>query len=413
MSASGDAGGPRLGPDDQRRAAASHVRRARVAVTSIFLLNGLVFGSWAARIPAVRDRLELSDGELGLALAFVAVGSLGAMPLAGAASARYGSRQVTRVSFALVCLATAVLPFAPSLLLLCLATAFYGAAMGATDVSMNAHGVAVERRYGRPILSGFHAGFSLGGLLGAALGAGAAAAGIDVRVHLAAMGAASLVIGVAWSRRFLAGREDASGTTEPLFVRPPRALWALGAVAFAGLLVEGASADWSAVYLKDELGASAGTAALGFTAFSVTMTAGRLVGDRLVERFGPVALVRSGGLVAGLGFAVALLAAQPVVAMVGFACLGAGMSPIVPIVFRAAGQVQGLTAGMALAAVSSTGYLGFLVGPPLIGGVAELLGLPRALGLLVLLSLLVGALAAATHPRTLVRPAARAEAAAA
>lgn len=409
MIASGDAGGPWLGPDEQRRAAAPHVRRARAAVTSIFLLNGLVFGSWAARIPAVRDRLELSDGELGLALAFVAVGSLGAMPLAGAASARYGSRQVTRVSFALVCLATAVLPFAPSLLMLCLATAFYGAAMGATDVSMNAHGVAVERRYGRPILSGFHAGFSLGGLLGAALGAGAAAAGIDVRVHLAAMGAASLVIGLAWSRRFLAGREDASGTTEPLFVRPPRALWALGAVAFAGLLVEGASADWSAVYLKDELGASAGTAALGFTAFSVTMTVGRLVGDRLVERFGPVALVRSGGLVAGLGFAVALLAAQPVVAMLGFACLGAGMSPIVPIVFRAAGHVPGVPSGVAVSAVTTIGYLGFVTGPAIIGALAEVTGLPAALGVVAVLGAIVSALAKTTGAGRAGAPAAAAE----
>jgi MFS family permease len=366
-----------------------------------------------ARIPAVRDRLELSDGELGVALAFIAVGSLGAMPIAGAAAARRGSRQVTRLSFALTCLATTALPFAPSLVLLCVGTAFYGAAMGATDVSMNAHGVAVERRYERPILSGLHAGFSLGGLLGVALGALAAGADVDARVHLAAVSAVALVVGLVWSRRFLPGRADASGVTRPLLVRPPRALWALGALAFAGLVVEGAAADWGGVYLKEDLGASAGAAALGFTAFSVTMTVGRLVGDRLVQRFGPVALVRGGALVGAAGFAVALLAAQPVVAMVGFACLGAGMSPMVPIVFRAAGQVSGLPAGTALAAVSTTGYAGFLLGPPLIGGVAELLGLPRALGALVLLNLAVAALAAATRARTPVPPSARSEAEAA
>jgi MFS family permease len=390
--------------------AGGDARHARAAITSIFLLNGLLFGSWAARIPAVRERLALSDGELGLALAFIAVGSLSTMPVAGAAAARYGSRTATRVSFALCCVATAALPLAPSLALLCLGAALYGATMGATDVTMNAHGVAVERRYGRPILSGLHAGFSLGGLLGAALGAGAAAAGLDARAHIAAIAVVALAVGLAWSRRFLPGRADATGTSEPLFVRPPRALWALGAVAFAVLLVEGASADWSGVYLRDELGASAGAAALGFTAFSVTMTVGRLAGDRLVERFGPIAMVRGGGLLAAAGFALALLAAEPVLGMAGFAALGAGMSPVVPIVFRAAGQVPGITAGVALAAVSSTGYLGFLVGPPLIGGAAELLGLPRALGLLALLCLVVASLAAATRATAAV-PAGRREAA--
>jgi MFS family permease len=388
-------------------------RAARSAVTAIFLLNGLLFGSWAARIPGVRDRLALSDGELGLALAFVAVGSIAAMPVAGLAAARLGSRRATRASFALTSATTAALPFAPSLPVLCLLTLAYGASMGSLDVTMNAHGVAVERRYGRPILSGFHAAFSLGGLAGAALGAAAAGAGLDVRPHLLVVGFASAAIGLTWSRRFLPGAEDANGTAEPLLVRPPRRLWALGALAFACLLVEGASADWSGVYLKDELGTSPATAALGFTAFSVTMTLGRLGGDRLVARFGPVALVRGGGLLAGAGFGAALLAEEPAAAIAGFACLGAGMSPIVPIVFRAAGAVQGMAAGVALAAASSTGYLGFLVGPPAIGGLAELVGLPGALALLVLLSAAVASLATTTRARAPVRVAPAAEAAAA
>jgi predicted MFS family arabinose efflux permease len=386
-------------------------RAARTAVTAIFLLNGVLFGSWAARIPAVRDRLELSDGELGLALAFIAVGAIAAMPVAGLAAARIGSRRATRTAFALTSATTAALPFAPSLPVLCLLTLAFGASMGSLDVTMNAHGVAVEGRYGRPILSGFHAAFSLGGLLGAALGAAAAGTDLDVRAHLTIAGLASATVGLAWSRRFLPGSEDANGASEPLLVRPPRRLWALGALAFACLLVEGASADWSGVYLKDELGTSPGTAALAFTAFSVTMTLGRLLGDRLVARFGPVALVRGGGILAGAGFGLALLAADPVAALVGFASLGAGMSPIVPIVFRAAGGVDGMAPGVALAAVSSTGYLGFLVGPPVIGGVAELVGLPIALALLVLLSAAIASLAVTTRARTPLRAGAAAEAA--
>jgi MFS family permease len=370
---------------------------ARGAVMAVFTINGLLFGSWAARIPAVRDRVGLSDGELGLALAFIAIGAIVAMPIAGGRAARVGSRRATHVSLALACLATGVVALAPSLPALCALTLLMGVSMGSLDVTMNAHGVAVERRYGRPILAGFHAGFSLGGLAGGALGAVAAAVGLDVRAHLALVGVAGLVVGLTWSWRFLPGSEDAMGDAEPVFVRPPRGLWALGALAFACLLVEGASGDWSGVYLRDELGTSAGVAALGFTAFSATMTLGRIFGDRLVARFGPEAIVRAGGAIAAVGFGLALLVSWPPAGIVGFACLGAGMSGVVPIVFRASGHVPGMAAGVALAAASSTGYLGFMVGPPLIGGLAELSGLPVALGLLVALGAAIALLARTTR----------------
>jgi MFS family permease len=372
-------------------------RQARGAVTAIFFLNGLVFGSWAARIPAVRDHVGLSDGELGIALACGAIGSIIAMPIAGGRAARLGSRRATRVALAMLGASTALVALAPSLPALCALMLFFGAAMGSLDVSMNAHGVAVERTYGRAILASFHAWFSLGGLAGGALGALAAAADLDVRAHLAIVAAVMAVVGLSWSRYFLASDADAIGHADPVFVRPPRRLLALGALAFACLLIEGASADWSGVYLRDELGTTAAIAALGFTAFSVTMTVGRLVGDRLVDRFGPTTIVRAGGSIAALGFGLALLVAQPVAAIAGFACLGAGMSGVVPIVFRASGHVPGMAAGVGLAAVSSTGYLGFLVGPPTIGGIAELVGLPSALIVLVVLSSVVALLAATTR----------------
>jgi MFS family permease len=372
-------------------------RQARGAVTAIFFLNGLVFGEWAARIPAIRDRVGLSDGELGIVLAFAAIGSIVAMPIAGGRAARIGSRRATRVAFALMCLASGIIALAPSLLVLCALALFYGASMGSLDVTMNAHGVAVEKRYDRAILASFHAAFSIGGLAGGAIGALAAAADVDVRVQLAVVAAISAAIGLTWSRRFLGADEDAMGHAEPVFVRPPRRLLALGALAFACLLIEGASADWSAVYLRDNLGTTAAVAAIGFTAFSVTMTLGRVFGDRLVDRFGPEAVVRAGGTIAAVGFGLSLLAAAPVPAILGFACLGAGMSGVVPIVFRASGQVPGMAAGVGLAAVSSTGYLGFLVGPPTIGGLAELFGLPAALGVLVLLAAAVALLARTTR----------------
>lgn len=375
---------------------------ARGAVSAVFALSGLLFGSWAARIPAVRDRAGLSDGELGIALACIAVGAVVAMPIAGGLAARFGSRRATRGALLLSCMAVGVVALAPSLLALCALTVLFGIAMGSLDVAMNAHGVAVESRYDRPILASFHAAFSLGGLAGGALGALAADAAIDVRVHLAVVSLASAVVGLAWSRRFLSAGADAVAASEPAFVRPPRRLLPLGLLAFACLLIEGASGDWSGVYLRDELGAGAGTAALGFTAFSVTMTAGRVVGDRLVHRLGALTVVRGGGAIAAAGFALALVASNPVAGIAGFACLGAGMSGVVPIVFRTAGHVPGMSAGMGLAAVSTTGYLGFMVGPPVIGAVAELVGLPNALVLLVLLGVVVFSLAPATRREALV-----------
>jgi MFS family permease len=380
-------------------------RRARGAVTAIFFLNGLLFGAWAARIPAIRDRLALSDGELGLALAFLPIGAIIAMPLAGALAARAGSRRATRAAFALACATIGVVAFAPSLAAFAALAFALGVGMGSLDVSMNVHGVTVERRYGRPILSSFHAAFSLGGLAGAGLGALVAGAGVDVRVHLAVAAALCGTVGLVWSRRFLPASADAAAAQDPVFVRPPRRLWALGALAFACLLIEGGAADWSGVYIKDELGTGPGVAALGFTAFSVTMTLGRIFGDRLVTRFGSARLVRIGGLVAAVGFGSALVLSGPVAALVGFACLGAGMSSVIPIVFRAAGQAPGIASGVALSAVSSMGYLGFVAGPPAIGGIAELIGLPAALGVLVALAAAVAALAGTTSPRA-VRPAA-------
>jgi MFS family permease len=369
------------------------VRAARWAVLAAFVLSGTYFGAWATRLPAIRERLGLSDGELGLALGGVALGAIVAMPVAGAVAARIGSRRATRVAIVLASIAVACVALAPSFPALLALTILFGVGTGALDVSMNAHGVAVERRFGRPILSRFHAGFSAGGLAGGALGGLAAAAGVDERVQLAAVAALGGGVTLAWSRRFLPAHADAGGTAEPLFVRPPRKLWALGALAFSGLLVEGACGDWSAVYLRDELGASPGLAAAGFTAFSLAMVVGRTSGDRLVEALGAVTLVRTGGGVAAAGFAVALLVATPAAGVAGFACLGLGVACIVPLVFRAAGDVAGIAPGVALGAVASMGYLGLMTGPPLVGGVAELTSLPEALWLLVGLAGVATALA--------------------
>ncbi len=363
----------------------------------------MLMGSWAARIPAVKERLDLGEAQLGLALGLVALGALVAMPVSGWMSARGGSRRTTRFAFVGCCLAIPLPALAPSYALMLPAALLLGAGNGSLDVAMNAHGVAVERRHESPILSSFHAAFSGGALIGASTGGLAAGAGLDVRWHLLVVAAVGLAIGLVACRALLPADADHGGgeAAGPLLAKPPRALWAVGAVGFCALVCEGATADWSAVYVKESLDAHAGVATLAFAAFSATMTIGRAIGDRLTSAWGPEALVRRGGLLSAAALAAALLIGRPIAAIAGFALLGIGIATMVPVVFRAASEVDGVTPGVGIAAASTMGYFGFLIAPPIIGAVAELTSLPLALGLLVLLSLVMAALA----PR--VRPSAR------
>ena len=370
-------------------------RSPRFAITLVFGLNGALYGSWAARIPAVQNRLDLGAGQLGIALAGVAAGALLAMPLAGSWAARLGSRRVTRAALVGACLSVAVVALSPSLGVLVAATLFLGMTNGSLDVAMNAQGTAIERRSSGLILGSLHAAFSGGGLVGALTGAAAAGAGLDVRVHLALLGAVALALGLTATRHLLPGHADAAAAG-PRFARPSRALWALGLLAFCCLLAEGAAGDWSAVYVEDALGAPASQAALAFAAFSAAMTLGRLVGDRLVAALGSVRLLRRSGLLAGLGLGAALVLAMPAAAIVGFGLLGAGLSVVIPAVFRSAAATPGAAPGPSLALVSTLGYLGFLAGPPLVGGLAELTSLPVALGAVALCAATTATLAGAT-----------------
>jgi MFS family permease len=371
--------------------------RARLAVTSLFIAHGLLFGTWVARIPAVQDDLDLGEGELGVALLFITFGAILAMPVAGWIVAREGSRATARQT---VVVFAALLPgvaLAPNLVLLALALLLFGAAAGALDIAMNAHGLEVERRYTRPILSSFHAGWSFGGLAGAGVGALAAWAGVEPLPQFAAVAVVVGVGGLLVSAALLPAGADRP-QSPPRLARPPRRLVALAVLAFCGLFAEGAAADWSAVYLAGPLDAGAGLAALGFAAFAAAMAGFRLLGDALTTRWGPVALMRRGGLLAGGALAATLLIGHPAAALVGFACMGAGLAAVVPVAFRAAGSQPGVPAGVGIAALTTVGYSAFVVGPPVIGFVAEVVGLPLALGVVVVLLGVLAALAAEAQP---------------
>ncbi len=373
------------------------IRAARWAVLGVFLLNGVGIASWAAHVPTVKARFGLSDATLGIALLAVAIGSVSALLFGGKLVARFGSRMVVIAGEVGFCLLLAALLVAPTLPVLLVLLAGFGACIGAMEVAANVQAFTVETGYGRPIMSTFHALFSVGGLLGAAVAVYALSHGVAPALHMGIIAAVLgllTVIGAPWLPRADLDQQEGGAA----LALPTGPLLGLGLLAFFCLVAEGAMADWSAVYLRDSLGTTAGFAAAGYAAFSLAMAAGRLGGDALRARLHGVPLIRISGAVAALGLGVALVVAQPYAALIGFACVGLGLANIVPVLFAAAGRVAGVAVGTGIAAVASAGYFGFLVGPPLIGFVAQATSLTGGLGLVTILMALLAVFAHGATP---------------
>jgi len=368
--------------------------RARYAVLAVFFIHGAVFANWVPLIPTVQQKLGLSAGTLGLALLGSAVGSLLAMPVAGGLIARAGSRRVVTVAGLAYCAALLLPVLAPSLPTLFLALVVFGACQGSTDVAMNAQGIAVQTRDGRPLMSSLHGFWSLGGLAGACASGALAAVGVAPLPH--ALGATVLLVAaLAGATRPLLPRTVDATSGGPAFARLTRPLIGLGIVGFCALMAEGSIGDWSAVYLRRVLGTDAGLAAAGYAAFTLTMTIGRLTGDRVTARLGPVLLVRLGGALLAVGLGIALILGQTLAALAGFALVGFALANIVPILFSAAGRTPRLAAGPAIAAVSTASFFGFLVGPPVIGVTADHVTLRGGLALVAVMGVLIAVLAPA------------------
>jgi len=361
-------------------------RPARIVVALLFFLNGSILATWATRIPAVQAGLALSPGKLGLALLGMAAGALVAMNLSGYLAARFGSRSVTTIAAVCLCITLPLLALAPSYPIIVVALVFFGASNGAMDVAMNTQGVAVERLYERPILNSFHACYSFGALAGALLGGLVASYNIGLLPHFLGIAILCLVLILATAHFLLPAQADAKGTGVA-FARPTRAILALGLVAFCVVLGEGAIADWSAIYLNGTLHTGAGLAAIGYAAFSVMMAISRGLGDQLTARLGARTMVRLGGLIAAVGLTLALVVPWAPLAILGFGLVGAGFSVVFPLTLSAAGHVSKQAAGTAIASVATCGYVGLLLGPPVIGFIADSLSLRTALSFVVLLSL--------------------------
>ena len=368
------------------------VRRARYAVAAVFTVHGAVTGSFATRVPWVREHAHLSAGELGFALAFTAFGASCAMPLAGRISHRFGSRTALRGLLAMWTLSLVLPSLAPNMLTLCLAMFVYGASAGMADVAMNALGVEIEQRLDKSIMSGLHGMWSSGALIGSAGGTLAAHLGADARVHFALAALTLTTLGLLACAWVLDVHPAQDEEPPPRFALPPKSALLIGAVGFCAVFAEGASLDWSAVYLRDQLDTSAGLAAACTTGFMLTMAVARLVGDAVVNRFGAVRTVRAGGVCAVLGGLLIVVAGAPAVAMGGFALLGFGIAVVVPLCFAAAGH-SGPNPSKAIAGVATITYTSGLIAPSLIGGVAQASSLVVSFMLVTVLACGLGAFA--------------------
>ncbi|HEX6685083.1 MAG TPA: MFS transporter [Candidatus Limnocylindrales bacterium] len=377
--------------------------KARVATSVAFLLFGTALGAWTARIPAIKRNLDLTDGQLSIALLAFAAGAITGMQVAGRLADRRGSASVLVPAAIVEGLGLVSTAYAPSLLILSLSLFIFGGTHGALNIAMNTNGVEVQRAWGRPILTSFHAIYSVGGFLGAAIGGVFAHFGFGPRATFISVGALVAVLAL-WSWAWLLRQPPVAPEVPAATAAGPqrtKSVFFLGVLAFCCLVGEGAAADWSTVYVRDNLGSSAGFAAAAYAAFSLAMVAGRLTGDALAARFGAVALVRASALLAASGLAIALAVPDPIAGVVGFGFLGAGLACIAPQVFSAAGNRDPARAGQALARVAGMGYAGFLVGPVVIGGVAQLSSLRWALIVPVVLTVFVAVTAAALRGRRL------------
>jgi MFS family permease len=360
------------------------VRSAWWGTVILFLVHGFVVGSWVSRIPSAKSELHLNNAVLGLTLLTSAFGALCTIPITGSLISRYGSKRVTSISSIAFCSTVSLMGLAWNALTLALALFIFGGIAAAMDVSMNAQGVEVEKALGKPTMSRFHAMFSFGAMAGAGIGGWVAARNVAPVVHFSVAGAVNLVAIFAAIPLLLETHAHLSVREHRLPLRNvPAVLVALSTIGFCILLSEGAMADWTAVYYRQVLHTGAGIAAEGYAVFSAAMATFRFIGDWITARLGPLHTVRAGCLVAAMGLLWTLSIQSPIWGLLGLAITGAGLSVIIPLVFGGGGRVPGVNPGPGIATVTGIGYVGFIVGPPTIGFVSQIITLRYALGIVV------------------------------
>jgi MFS family permease len=372
----------------------------RLGVSLFFGINGFLGANWVSRIPAVVRKLEIGMDTLGTVLLLFAVGAIIAFPICGRSTSTRGSALVTTFFGLFFCVTVPMLAFSPNVWWLALSLTLYGLANGGVDVAMNAQGVEIELATGRKIMGSLHGFYSLGGLLGAGTGALAAWLDTSLEWHFTTLSVLGFGI-LAWAATGLIQDRTREGTKPESggFVIPPRILWPLGIIAFCSALGEGAMADWSALYLHEHLGSRESVAAIGFFVFSLTMLTGRFLGDGIVAKFGPVTVIRTCAIIATAGLLFGIAVDEIWSALIGFGAVGLGLSIVIPLVYGAAGNTQGIPGGRGVASVATIGYTGFLAGPAALGWVAEATSLRIAMLIVVMLSGVVVVMAGQADPR--------------
>jgi MFS family permease len=366
---------------------------ARRAVAITFFCHGFFFATWTAHIPQLKAALGISNSGLGLVLLAAPIGAVACLALAARVMPRFESRDAVRFAAVGYCLVGPLVGVSSTAAVCALALFLWGAFQAMLDMAMNTQAIALEHAQDRRLMSGLHGRWSLGTFAGAGVGVAGVAAGLSLTAQLAVLAVPILLL-ITWLTRFMVPdveRAANAGERSPAQRRSiSRSVLALAAVAFAGLLCEGAAADWSAVYLRTELKTSAGFGGLGFTAFSLAMVSVRLAGDRLLTRFGAARLLPALAAIATVGLGAALIVYSPGATIIGYASLGLGVGLVVPGMFSAAGRLPGANVAAAVSTVAALSYLGFVAGPPLIGALA---GLGSLRGALLVLPVLTGAIA--------------------
>jgi len=346
------------------------VNYPRIAVKIIFFLNGFVHANLYSRLPRVQEQFSIDNGTLGFVLLASSIGAIGAMPFTGWFIIRFGSRRITLFSVFFYCLLVPFVPWTFNLAGLMMLFFLMGVSAGMLDVSMNAQAVMVEKQLGKPIMTSFHALFSIGMMLGAGMGSLFSSLNTPLFTHLGTITLVSVIISF-FMRYYLIHDKPTTKQEGPAFRLPNVAMVSIGIIAFCSMLGEGAMADWSTIYLEKVSQADASLAPLGLAAFALAMTIGRLAGDKARFRLGDQRLILICGIIASAGLSISIFLQNPYMVITGFFLVGIGLSVVVPIAYSLAGNAPDLPPGVGLAMVTTVGYSGFLVGPPIIGFIAD------------------------------------------
>lgn len=350
------------------------LRRYRIAASVFFFIAGLTFSTWASRIPAIKNKLHLSDAGLGGVLFALPAGLMVSLPLSGWLVSRYGSRPMLIIGSFLYPSILVLLSLSPSVVLLTLSLFFFGMAGNLINIAMNTQAVGVEILYGRSVMASFHGLWSLAGFSGALIGTFFVSKDLSPFIHFSFVSVLAILL-VLLSYKSTIPHDAGNRQRQKIFVKPDSKILLPGLIAFCCLLCEGAMSDWSGVYFKNIVKSPASLVTLGYVAFTGTMALGRFLGDSLVTKFGIKRMLQLSGILITTGLLTAVIFPYLLSATAGFLLVGFGVSSVVPIVYGLAGKSTTMSPGTALAAVSTIGFLGFLIGPPLIGFIAQAVNL--------------------------------------